>query len=115
MASVVAASRAAGAIAGTSVSRSSTPGSRASAACAGCERRTGVTMRLNDPLRINSLMRASPTDPDAPRTTAAGELDMTLHPPIIRASLVGVSALPVAEQGSSQPEHTPVHHDFEGP
>jgi hypothetical protein len=28
-------------------------------------------MGLNDPLRISSLIRALPTDPDAPRTTAA--------------------------------------------
>jgi hypothetical protein len=31
---------------------------------------------LNDPLRISSLISASPTDPDAPRTTAACVLDM---------------------------------------
>src|SRR5882757_4350862 len=33
-------------------------------------------MGLNDPLRISSLISASPTDPDAPRTTAACVLDM---------------------------------------
>src|SRR3954466_14037331 len=35
-----------------------------------------VTMGLNDPLRISSLMSALPTDPDAPRTTAACMCDM---------------------------------------
>src|ERR1700686_5172371 len=34
-------------------------------------------MGLNDPLRISSLISALPTDPDAPRTTAACVLDMT--------------------------------------
>ena len=56
-------------------------------------------MGLNDPLRISSLISALPTDPDAPRTTAACVLDMKCPLVDVPIILVRLGTLPGGRRG----------------